>query len=55
MDTMKTQAMPTRERLARLAEATKLWTDGRVADFNAKRALERRGCTYHVQGWTVVS
>jgi hypothetical protein len=49
---LKTQPMPTRERLARMAEATTAWAAGKVADYNARRALERRD--YYVQGWQLV-
>ena len=49
---MKTQPMPTRERLTRLAEGVQTWAAAKIADHNARRALERG--TYRIQGWTVI-
>ena len=49
---MKTQPMPTRERLTRIAEGVQTWAAGKIADHNARRALERD--TYRIQGWTVI-
>lgn len=52
MDFSKTQAMPTREVLARQAEGQQTWVDGKVADFNARPA--RRYTDVRVQGWKIV-
>jgi len=51
---LKTQPMPTRERLNRIAEGLQGWIDGKVADHNARRAADRR-VNYSVQGWSIVN
>lgn len=51
---MKTQPMPTRDRLTRMSEALQTWAAGKVADHNAKRAADRR-VHYSIKGWELVT
>lgn len=49
---MQTQPMPTRDAANRMAEAMATWAAGKIADYNARRSLERGG--HRVQGWTII-